>query len=243
MVVRKNIYKVLLVVAIVTIFIALVQYFHLRNYLSIEGFNRYRNDIMFFENNHPNMFVIGYVALYVLIIACCIPGTIFFDLLAGFVFGIYWGSILVIVSYLSGACVNFLIVRLFFKGALEHRFSKFKHFIHGNSRYGLLLNLIGLRLIAVIPFWVLNIVAALLNVRMGTFIISTAIGITPMSVIYVIIGDGVRDSVSNGHQLTADIVLNPKIWIPLFCMAILLMLPNIIKLIRMKGKGSPPKDG
>ena len=117
---------------------------------------------------------------------------------------------------------------------LEHKFDKFKRFIHGGGRYGLLINLISLRLIAVIPFWILNILAALLNVRMSTFIISTLIGITPMSIIYVVIGDGVRGSTANGELLSADVLTNPKIWVPLFCMAVILMIPNIKKLIKNK---------
>lgn len=237
MLARKNFYKVLIVLAVVAVFTILAHVFHLRSYLSVEGFNHYRNDIVFYESLHPDLFVIGYILLYIIIIACCIPGTILFDLIAGFLFGIFWGSVLVIISYLTGACVNFIIVRFFFRGSLEHKFGKFKHFIHGGgSKYGLLLNLISLRLIAVIPFWVLNIVAALLNIKMRTFIISTLIGITPMSIIYVVIGDGVRDSVQDGQDLSANVLMNPKIWIPLFLMAIILMLPNIIKLIKGKQK-------
>ena len=163
MIVRKNLFKVLLVIVIVAVFIFLVQYFHLRNYLSIEGFNHYRNDMVSYESENPNLFVIGYILLYILIIVCCIPGTIVFDLLAGFIFGYFWGTLLVIGSYLTGAVLNFIIVRYFFKGMLENKFGKFKYFIHGTGKYGLILNLISLRLIAVIPFWILNIAAALIN--------------------------------------------------------------------------------
>ena len=229
MVIRKNLFKIAVVVAVVAIFTVLVQYFHLRSYLGIEGFNHYRNDILSYKSIHPNLFILAYVLSYIIIIAFCIPGTIVFDLLAGFVFGYFWGSVLVIGSYLVGAIVNFIIVRHFFRSSLEHRFGKFKHFIHGSGKYGLMLNLISLRLIAIIPFWVLNIAAALINVKMRTFIISTLIGIAPMSIIYVIIGDGVHDSLASGHELSADILMNPKIWIPMFCMALILMLPNIIK--------------
>ena len=117
---------------------------------------------------------------------------------------------------------------------LEHKFNKFKRFIHGGGKYGLLINLISLRLIAIIPCWVLNILAAILNVRFRTFVVSTLIGITPMSIIYVVIGDGVRDTTANGQMLSADVLANPKIWIPLFCMAAILMIPNLVKLFKNK---------
>jgi uncharacterized membrane protein YdjX (TVP38/TMEM64 family) len=231
---RKSLYKIFLVVAVIAILVFLVQFLHLRQYLGVEGFNNYHNQLVSYSNSHTGVFVFSYIVAYIVLIACCIPGTILFDLIAGFLFGVVGGTALVLFSYLVGACLNFIIVRLFFRGMLEHKFDKFKRFIHGGGHYGLLINLISLRLIAVIPFWILNILAALLNVRMSTFVISTLIGITPMSIIYVVIGDGVRDSTANGQMLNADVLTNPKIWIPLFCMAVILMIPNIVKLFKNK---------
>lgn len=231
---RKIIYKVLSIVVFIAILAFLIHYFSLREYLSVDGFNNYHDQLLAYANSNTRMFILSYIGLYILLIACGVPGTILLDLIAGFLFGIPGGTLLVLFSYLTGACVNFIIVRLFFKGVLAHKFDKFKRFIHGGGRYGLLINLISLRLIAVIPFSVLNILAAILNVRMTTFIISTLIGITPMSIIYVVIGDGVRGSTANGELLNADVLTNPKIWIPLFCMAVILMIPNIMKLIKNK---------
>jgi uncharacterized membrane protein YdjX (TVP38/TMEM64 family) len=112
--------------------------------------------------------------------------------------------------------------------------------IHGTGRYGLLINMIGLRLIAVIPFWILNIVAALLNIKSSTFLISTLIGIIPSTIIYVVIGDGVRDALNSPHGITPEVLINPKIWMPIIIMAILLMLPNIIKYFRQQKIGNHP---
>ena len=122
---------------------------------------------------------------------------------------------------------------------LVDRFAKFEKIIHGSGNYGLLMNLIGLRLIAVIPFWILNIAAALLNIRVSTFLISTIIGIIPSSIIYAAIGAGVHDTFLKQQELTADALLNPEIWLPVIFMALLLLLPNFIKLykhIRIKNK-------
>ncbi len=229
MVFRHKFYKFLLILLFIGLCSLIVWHFHLRTYLSVEGFKHYRDTLAVYQKAHPYLFIFFYISLYVFIITCCIPGTIIFDLLAGFIFGCFLGTLLVVGSYLTGSIINFVIVRYFFRNALEHKFGKFKRFIYGSGKYGLLLNLISLRLIAVIPFWVLNIIAALLNIRMHTFILSTFIGIIPMSIIYVLIGEGVHDSISAGQDLTVDVITNPKIWVPLFCMALILMLPNILK--------------
>jgi uncharacterized membrane protein YdjX (TVP38/TMEM64 family) len=200
--------------------------------LSLDGFNRYHQDLMLMESGNHYKFIMIYFILYVVIVACFIPGTILFDLLAGYIFGLLWGSVLVIISYSCGAIVNFFLVKYLFKGIFEHKFQQMKHMINYHNKNYLLLNLIGLRLIAVIPFWVLNVLCALLNVRISTFIISTIIGIIPASIIYVIIGDGVRDSISSTGVISANILFQPKIWLPIIIMAILLFMPNIIKFIK-----------
>lgn len=229
---KRSIFKIGIVLIVVAFFICVARYYHLNSYLSLEGFNNYRNTMMSFEIEHPVEFVLGYVLAYIILIILCIPGTILFDLIAGFIFGWFIGTALVIFSYGIGALLNFLLVRHFFKNLFENRFSKFKALIHGSGKYGLLINLTGLRLIAVIPFWILNIVAALINVRTSTFIISTLIGILPSTIIYVVIGDGVRDALNKGNGISPDLLVNPKIWIPIFIMAILLMLPNTLKYFR-----------
>lgn len=227
---KNNIIKILIVFIVVGLLFYTAEHFQLNNYLSLNGFNNYHKQIVAYRDLQPKLFIFIYIIAYVLLITCCIPGTILFDLLAGFLFGYYLGSILVIFSYLLGAFCNFFLIRYIFKDMeFLHRFDKFRNLVHGSGKYGLLLNLISLRLIAVIPFWILNIVAALLKVRISTFLLSTLIGITPTSIIYVVIGDGVKDLLSHNQQLTPAFLTNPKIWLPLFILSLLLMLPNIIK--------------
>lgn len=226
---RRVLIKFGILIATIIFLIGVIKFYHLDRFLSLNGFNIYREQIMSFETNHPYEFIVGYVLTYILLITLCIPGTILFDLIAGFIFGIPFGLFLVVISYGIGAFCNFLLVRYFFKEFFVNRFSKFKRLIHGAGQYGLLLNLIGLRLIAVIPFWVLNIVAAIINVRVKTFLLSTLIGIIPSSLIYVIIGDGVREAFTDKLELSPEILVNPKIWLPLVCMALLLLIPNFIR--------------
>jgi uncharacterized membrane protein YdjX (TVP38/TMEM64 family) len=226
---KYSLLKIGILLLVIGFFIALVEYYHLNDYLSLEGFNHYRDKIMGYEVSHPILFVISYIVSYVVLIIVCIPGTILFDLIAGFVFGWYYGTVIVVFSYSVGSFLNFILIRYFFKNLLANRFTKFKSLIHGSGRYGLFINMTGLRLIAVIPFWVLNIIAALINVNPRIFIISTLIGVLPSTIIYAVIGDGVRDMLNKGEQLTPELLLNPRIWIPIIIMALLLMLPNFIK--------------
>ncbi len=226
---KNSLLKIGILLLVIAFFIVIVKYYNFNDYLSLEGFNNYRNKIMGYEVNHPLLFIVGYIVSYVVLIIACIPGTILFDLIAGFVFGWFYGTVIIVFSYSIGSFLNFMLIRYFFKNLLANRFTKFKSLIHGSGRYGLLINMIGLRLIAVIPFWVLNIIAALLNINPRIFMLSTLIGILPSTIIYAVIGDGVRDMLNKGEPLTTDLLLNPRIWMPIIIMALLLMLPNFIK--------------
>ncbi len=223
-------------ICIVAIVIALLfNHFGLWSFLSLDGFNKYHRQVLDFEQRHVIEFTVAYVISYILLIALGIPGTILFDLLAGFIYGPIVGCALVLASYLCGAVLNFCIVRLLFKEAFHQKFSHLRHLVlKEGGRRRTAMNLIGLRFIPVIPFWLLNILAAILDIPLLTFIFTTFIGIIPTSIIYVVIGHSVRDDLAGGKKLTADMFTDPTLWIPLVILALLILIPNIIKSLKQR---------
>ncbi len=232
--IKKKLFKLIVTLTIVILFILMLQHYNLFKYLGINGFSTYNSYFLNLKFCYPIAFIVTFFGLYVILIILCIPGTIAFDLIAGFIWGALWGSVIVVISYLVGAILNFIFVKYIFRKQFENRFHKFKYFISGHDRNSLLMNLIGLRLVAVIPFWVINIAAAMVNVSIRDFIISTFLGILPTSIIYSFIGAGVRDSIANGGELSTDILLNYKIWSPLLILGLMLLIPNFIKHFKKK---------
>lgn len=208
----------------------LFNHYGLWSYLSLDGFNHYHQQILEFEQKHVVSFTVIYIISYIILIACCIPGTILFDLLAGFIYGTVLGTPIVLVSYLSGAILNFILVRTLFKDVLHQKFSHLRHIVlRDGGRKRTAYNLIGLRFIPIIPFWLLNILAAILDIPLITFIITTFIGIIPTSVIYVMIGNGVRSQLAENAKVSLDVLTNPELWIPLVLLALLIIIPNVYK--------------
>lgn len=208
----------------------LFNHYGLWSYLSLDGFNHYHQQILEFEQKHVISFTLIYILSYIVLIACCIPGTILFDLLAGFIYGTVLGTPIVLVSYLSGAILNFILVRTLFKDVLHQKFSHLRHIVlRDGGRTRTAYNLIGLRFIPIVPFWLLNILAAILDIPLVTFIITTFIGIIPTSVIYVMIGNGVRSQLAENAKVSLDVLTNPELWIPLVLLALLIIIPNLYK--------------
>lgn len=232
---KTNLLKIFGLVLTGSIVIFLFEYFHLTAYLSLDGFNTYNKQILEFEELHVAEFIAIYVVSYIVLIAACVPGTILFDLLAGFLFGPYLGTILVLFSYLTGATFNYLLARFFLRDFINQKFGHLKEVIIKNGdQKALIRNLIGLRFIPAIPFWLLNILSAVLDIPLKVFMWTTFIGIIPTSIIYVMIGHGVRDQMKHNRGASIDMLTNPKMWLPLILLAALLIVPNLIKRFKSK---------
>ncbi len=232
---KKTWIKLLGVAIIITLMVIILRKTDLYRYLNLDSFNHYHNQILQFEQSHLLEFLVGYIITYIVLIALCVPGTILFDLLAGFIYGPVYGSCLVLFCYLSGALLNFTLVR-FLLFDIFHR--KFGHLHSVIMRDGGLrstaINLIGLRFIPVVPFWLINILAAVLGISFSVFALTTFIGIIPTSIVYVLIGNGVRTHLNENQPITMAMLTEPHIWVPLVLLAMLILIPNLVKIFRNK---------
>lgn len=234
---KKKILKLLIFVFLALTFAMLFEHLHLYTYLNLDSFNRYHNQILDFEQQHIFEFTVVYIISYIVLIACCVPGTIIFDLIAGFIYGPFVGVFLVISCYLLGAIVNFSLVKILFRDILRKRFGHLQHLVlNERGMSATALNLIGLRFIPVIPFWLLNILAAILGIPFWIFVGTTFIGIIPTSIVYVLIGHGVREHMRENQPITMAMLTEPKLWVPMVMLALLILIPNLIRSIRKKLK-------
>jgi uncharacterized membrane protein YdjX (TVP38/TMEM64 family) len=94
--------------------------------------------------------------------------------------------------------------------------------------------LLSLRLIPVIPFWVVNIVPAALGVQLKTYILATFLGIILGSFVYVTIGNGLGHLFDLGQTPDLGIIFEPQILLPLIGLAVLSFIPSIYKSLKDK---------
>jgi uncharacterized membrane protein YdjX (TVP38/TMEM64 family) len=107
---------------------------------------------------------------------------------AGFVFGVVEGVGLVLLAALLGALAGFALGRVLGREAVERmtgtRVARVDALL---SRRGAMA-VLGTRLIPVLPFTAINYVAGLTAVRIGDYVLGTAIGIIPGTIAYVALG-------------------------------------------------------
>jgi uncharacterized membrane protein YdjX (TVP38/TMEM64 family) len=93
--------------------------------------------------------------------------------------------------------------------------------------------LLFLRLVPVFPFWLVNIVPALLGMSLGAYTLATAIGIIPGAVVYASIGAGFGMLFERGEMPDLGVIFEWRILLPLLGLAALSLVPIVYT--RLKG--------
>ena len=108
----------------------------------------------------------------------------------GMIFGSFWGALISWIGALIGALTAFYIARLFGTVALRKivRNQKTVEFIrHAGEKRGFYVILLS-RLLPFIAFDIISYMAGLSGIRPWTFILGTALGMLPATIIYTFIG-------------------------------------------------------
>ena len=143
--------------------------------------------------------IFAYVALYILLVGISFPGASFVTIAGGLFFGGFAGGLLTVIGATLGAVVIFLIARSSFGDVLEKKAGPFISKMLDGFKEDQFLYLLSLRFTPIFPFWVVNIVPALLNVKVLPYAAATFLGIIPGTFAYAYIGSGL-DSIIDAQQ-------------------------------------------
>jgi uncharacterized membrane protein YdjX (TVP38/TMEM64 family) len=130
------------------------------------------------------------IAFYVAVVALSIPGAAALTVSGGVVFGTLVGGLLAVISASTGATIVFLVARSAMGEFLIRRAGDLARKLIGRFHQDAFTYLLFLRLVPIFPFWLVNLVPALCQVRLATFIAATAIGITPATFAFAFFGAG-----------------------------------------------------
>ncbi len=104
--------------------------------------------------------------------------------------------------------------------------------------------LLFLRLVPLFPFFVVNLVPALLGVGLFDFMLGTALGIIPGTLVYSGVGSGLGEIFAGGGEADLQhIGRDPKVWLPMAALALLALVPVAYKRWRARsagGRGAEP---
>jgi uncharacterized membrane protein YdjX (TVP38/TMEM64 family) len=222
---------------LIIIAVALIGAFTLRDYLSFDALRDNREELIAFRDANYLMAVLGFIAIYVVIVAFSLPGATIATLTGGFLFATFPGFLYNIMGATIGATAIFSAARMGFGDKLaakmensEGLVKKIKDGIDENQWSVLFL----IRLVPAVPFFVANLVPALVDVSLRRFVISTFFGIIPGGVVYTSVGAGLGEVFARGESPNLGIIFEPQILLPILGLCALALLPIILKALRGK---------
>jgi uncharacterized membrane protein YdjX (TVP38/TMEM64 family) len=223
----------LAVVALVAILGAVL----LREHLTFEALRDNRAALIAFRDSHYALTAAGFVLAYIAIVAFSLPGATAATLTGGFLFGLFPGALFNIVAATLGAILIFLAVRAGLGQAMAARIDasdgRMKR-LQDSIRENEFPVLFSLRLVPVLPFFVMNILPALIGVRLSVFAASTFFGIMPGGVVYTWVGVGLGEVFARNETPNLGIIFELHILGPLLGLAALALLPMLAKRFRKK---------
>ncbi|MDV7142570.1 TVP38/TMEM64 family protein [Tropicimonas sp. TH_r6] len=212
----------------------------LRDVLSFESLAANREALLAFRDSHYLVTLLAFLAAYIAIVAFSLPGATVATLTGGFLFGTFPGVVFNVTAATLGAIVIFLAARWGLGERLAARMDasdgqvrRIKQGIDANQWEMLFL----IRLVPVVPFFVANLVPALVGVPLTRFAISTFLGIIPGALVYTSVGAGLGEVLARGESPDLGVIFEPHILWPLLGLAALAALPMLLRAIRGRKEG------
>lgn len=207
----------------------------LRDKISFDALARHSADLLAFRDANYLSASLGFIALYIATVAFSLPGATIVTLTGGFLFGVFPGVIYNVGGATVGAALVFLAARAGFGADLATRLearggaaARMQVALQENQWSALLI----LRLLPILPFFLVNLIAASVGVRLRPFVLTTMLGIIPASLVFTSIGAGLGDVLAAGEVPDLGIIFTPPILLPLLGLAALAALPVLVKALR-----------
>lgn len=215
--------------------VALIGAFTLRDYLSFEALSANREALIGFRDANYGLTVLVFVLAYVGIVAFSLPGATVATLTGGFLFATFPGALFNVTGATIGATLIFLAAKWGLGDRLAAKMdessgavAKIKEGIDQNQWSMLFL----IRLVPAVPFFVANLLPAMVGVPVHRFIVTTFLGIIPGAVVYTSIGAGLSEVFAAGETPNLGIIFEPHILLPILGLCALAALPMAVKMLR-----------
>ncbi|MEL6478970.1 MAG: VTT domain-containing protein [Pseudomonadota bacterium] len=204
----------------------------LGDFLSFEALERNYETLIAWRDAHFALAVLGFMAIYVAVVAFSVPGAIWLTLIGGFLFGTVAGAAMVVFSATLGATLIFLAARSSLGQLLREKAGSWVDRMEAQFREGEISFLLILRLVPAVPFFIANLAPAFLGARLVNFVWTTFAGIIPGTIVFISIGAGLGEQLERGEAPDLGVIFEWHVLGPLLGLAALSALPLIVKRLR-----------
>ncbi|MEL7254003.1 MAG: TVP38/TMEM64 family protein [Pseudomonadota bacterium] len=222
---------------VIILLVAIIGFFTLKDYLSFETLRDNREALLAFRDSNFIGLAAAFIGIYIIIVAFSLPGAAVASVTGGFLFGLALGTTFNVIAASVGASAIFLAARFGLGRTLAAKMDasdgslkKLKDGLRENEISVLFL----LRLVPAVPFFVANLLPALVGVKFINFAFTTVLGIIPGALVFTWIGVGLGEVFDRGESPDLSILWEPQVIGPILGLCVLAALPIAIKAIRGK---------
>jgi len=178
---RKKLALLALLIVAVVLFMA----FDLGRFFSLDYVKARQADFAAWYDMHPAAVIGAFFAVYVAVTALSLPGAAIMTLVAGAIFGLLVGTIVVSFASSIGATLAMLASRYVLRDSVKARFgARLADIDRGIEREGAFY-LFTLRLVPIFPFFVINLLMGLTKMKARTFYWVSQLGMLAGTLVYV----------------------------------------------------------
>ena len=160
-------------------------FFDLGHWLRLETLKARQTELRALYDARPLTVIAVYMAVYVTVTALSLPGAVILTLAGGALFGLWTGLVVVSLASTAGATLAFLAARYLLRDSVTRRFGARLDEVHrGMDRNGAFY-LFTLRLVPLVPFFVINLVMGLTKMPARRYAWVSQLGMLPGTLVYV----------------------------------------------------------
>lgn len=207
-------------------------------YVSLTALAEHHGWLCDFVVRHSIAAPLVFILVYAALVALSVPAAALLSITSGFFFGLWLGTVCALIGATLGATAVFLAVRAGLTGLIDRAGPRLRR-IEAGFREDALSYLLVLRLVPIFPFWLVNLAAGAVGLRLPVYVLATFVGMIPTSFIYASLGNGLGDVLAQGRQPDIGILCRPSVLLPIIGLAVLVLLPVIYKRWR-SGRSKQP---
>lgn len=185
-----------------------------------------KDNLAMYANDYPAQFILGYCSVYIFMQTFMIPGTIFMSLLAGALFGVFRGLLLVVFNATAGASCCYFLSKLIGRPIVSWLWPEKLRFFQGEiaKRKEKLMNyMLFLRVTPTLPNLFINLASPIVDIPFHVFFLATVVGLIPASFITV------RAGLALGELKSVKDLYDFKTLAVLFLIGSVIIFPAILK--------------
>lgn len=209
----------------------------LRDLISYDALRIHHQQLTALRDANYLLAVALFVLTYIAIVAFSLPGATVATLAGGYLFSLFPGVLFNVVSATIGASAIFLAARWGLGERLARRIDaqtgaikRAKQGIDRNQWSFLLL----MRLVPAVPFFVANLLPAMVGVPFGRYVVTTFVGIIPGALILTSVGAGLGEVFERDERPDIGLLSEPRYLFPILGLCLLAALPALVSARRAR---------